>query len=130
MKAKELYSEKERKVIENQFLNYFLKNLYYRKIDYYNKKNKISKTKGILTEDIEKEYLQNSLEDNILCQSYYIIDTELIENTELYKILSEFSELEMKVLNLLVVNGNTQQEIAKYLNISQPRVSAIKKKHF
>lgn len=69
-------------------------------------------------------------EDNILYQSYCSIDIEFIENTELYTILSEFSKLEIKVLNLLIINENTQQEVAEHLNISQPRVSAIKKKFF
>lgn len=83
MKAKELYSEEERRVIENQFLNYFLQNLYYRRIDYYNKKNKMSKTREVLTDNIEKEYLKNSLkvylqEDNILQQSYCVIDIDFI----------------------------------------------------
>ncbi len=134
MKEKYLYSKDEREIIERQFTNYFLKSFKYIRSNYYKAKNRHSKKVGeILTGDIENEYFEqikkNHPKDTIICQLAYNINIDYIDNEKLYKILSEFTELDMKVLNLLIVNGNTQKEIAEHLKISQPRVSAIKKKY-
>jgi len=136
MKEKNLYSQSEREVIERQFTNYFLQSLYYARIDYFRKENlKADRVKEILTDDIEiecakqlnNEFINRDIIMNHLCQ---YIDVDFIDNEKIYEILLKFSELDIKVLNLLLVNGNTQKEIAEYLNISQPRVSAIKKKYY
>jgi len=113
MKEKHLYSKNEEEIIERQFINYFLQSVYYAYVDYFRKENiKYNRIKETLTDNIDVEYseqLNNEFTDadNLIQNLCDNIDINFIDNDNLFKILSKFSELDVKVLNLLVINYNT-----------------------
>lgn len=117
-----------------QLLTYFSKTLHFEAQKFDKKIRHLSQTNPLILdrnvnnrEGISLDFIEESqflYEYNSLVNSY---DLEFIfEDKHLYKIISELSTKQKKILYLLYVDGLTEIEIAQRLNITKQAVNKTK----
>ena len=114
-------------IAERKFLNYVQKTALGVKLDYFRGKSK--RSLEILTDFTTTTYdciISKSVEE--ICFEAPQLNIYFLCSFKLQKVLENMDERQRIILDLTIVQGLTEKEVASYFNISQQRVHAIKSK--
>ena len=112
-------------IAERKFLNYVRKTIIGVRLDYFRCKAK--RSPEILTDFATPTYdhaFHKDVED--MCFNALQLNIYFLCSFELQRALKSIGRRQKIILDLIIVQGFTEKEVAKYFNISQQRVHAIK----